>query len=389
MTVQRPGNTGQDECEQWRATRRLLNQRRDQLAAAAERLYPDVPRAGRTRLLSRPEWLPARPVELDQVQLRWTEPAPMPAISGVSPASAHLRPRAADGQRYPTYADAMAALDPPALFENRPTYRPVAASLTGITGSTHLDLTRGRYFDSMSVAEALAHELVAALPDGEAQTGMDSLPFRASVGDPCDLSRRPASVAISTLTLRRSPAGDASFLLHWRDSAKVAHAGGLYQVIPVGIFQPVAGTPESERGDLSLWRAMVREFSEELLGTPEDYTSDNGPFNYDRWDFYRRLTAARDSGKLGTWCLGLGVDPLTLVADILTVAVFDSDLFDTTFTGLVADNSEGRVIASEGKTGFSFTEQVVSRFTSGAEPMQAAGAAVLQLAWNHRALLLS
>jgi len=389
MAIQRAGTRGQDDREQWRATRRLLNQRRDQLAAAAERLYPDVPRVGSTRLLCRPEWLPARPVELDQVQLRWTEPAPAPAISGASPASAHLRPRAADDQRYLTYADAAAALDPPALFENRPAYRLLAASLTGTADGTHLDLTRSRYFDSMSVAEALAHELAVALPDGDAQTGMDGLPFRAAVGDPCDLSRRPASVAISTLTLRRSPAGDTSFLLHWRDPAKVTHAGGLYQVIPVGVFQPVADSPDSERSDLSLWRGMVREFSEELLGTPEDYASDDGPFNYDLWDFYRRLTVARDAGKLSVWCLGLGVDPLTLVVDILTVAVFDSDLFDATFTGLVADNSEGRVVASEGKTGFSFTQQAVSRFTSGAEPMQAAGAAVLRLAWNHRALLLS
>ena len=47
------------------------------------------------------------------------------------------------------------------------------------------------------------------------------------------------NLAISTLTLRLDRAsGRASFLLHWRDPAKVGHAGGLYQVIPVGVFQP-------------------------------------------------------------------------------------------------------------------------------------------------------
>ncbi len=40
------------------------------------------------------------------------------------------------------------------------------------------------------------------------------------------------------------------------------------------------------------------------------------------------FTAARSAGKLHVSCLGLGVDPLTLVTDILTVAVFDSDFFD-------------------------------------------------------------
>lgn len=389
MTGQRAGNTGQDDREQWRAARRSLNQRRHELAAAAARLYPGVPRVGITSLLCREEWLPDRPVELDQVQLRWTDPAPEVAISGASLASAHLRPRVANGQRYPTYADAVAVLDPPALFENRPVYRPLAGSLTGTIGAPSVEFTRGWYFDTVSVAEALAHELAASLPDDHAEARADSLPFRAAIGDPCDLSRRPASVAISTLTLRRSPVGDASFLLHWRDPAKVTHAGGLYQVIPVGIFQPVSGTPESEGGDLSLWRAMVREFSEELLGGSEDYASHGDPFPYGRWDFYRRLTDGRGTGKLRVWCLGMGVDPLTLVADILTVAVFDSDLFDDAFASVVMDNAEGRVITSQGKTGFLFTEQTVSRFTSGAEPMQAAGAAVLQLAWIHRAQLLS
>jgi len=392
MTSQPMASHDDREREQWRVTRRALNQRRHQLAAAAVRLYPGVPRVGGTALLCRDEWIPARPIGLDEVRLRWAEPAPPPVVSGTIPASAHLRPPAPDGQRYATYADAVAALDPPALFENRPTYRllaaSLAASLAGPDGDAHLDLTRGRYFDTVSVAEALAHELAAALPGDDAGIGMDRLPFRAAVGDPCDLARRSVSVAISTLTLRRAPDGTASFLLHWRDPAKVTHAGGMYQVIPVGIFQPASGTPESERADLSLWRAMVREFSEELLGASEDYRTEDGPFRYENWDFYRRLTSARETGQLRVWCLGLGVDPLTLVTDILTVAVFDSELFDATFPSVVAENAEGRVVTGQGRTGFSFTDETVSRFTGGAEPMQAAGTAVLQLAWNHRTVLL-
>jgi len=77
--------------------------------------------------------------------------------------------------------------------------------------------------------------------------------------------------------------------------------------------------------------------------------------------------------------------------DILTVAVFDGDLFDATFEGLAAANAEGRVIASQGAAGAPgvlFTSEVVDRFASGAEPMQAAGAAILRLAWRHRASLL-
>ena len=235
----------------------------------------------------------------------------------------------------------------------------------------------------MNVGEALAHEFAAG----------GSLPFRELAGDPCDLSRRGAMCAVTTLTLRRTAAGDASFLLHWRDPAKVTHAGGLYQVMPVGIFQPADGNPASVRSDLSLWRSMAREFSEELLGTPEDHRDLGRPLDYGRWPFYRALTAARAAGKLRVTCVGLGVDPLTFAADVLAVAVFDGDVFDGLFAGLVAANAEGRVIgpgapAVPGVPGVPFTGGAVRRLAGGAEPMQAAGAAVLQLAWRHRRSLL-
>jgi hypothetical protein len=301
----------------------------------------------------------------------------------------------ADGRRYPGYADALAALDPPAVFDNRPSYRLLAADLTA--GAGRMDLSLGRYFDGVNVGEALAHELAGGWPAARGPAVAGSLPFRALAGDPCDLSRRSAMCAIATLTLRRTAAGDASFLLHWRDPAKVTHAGGLYQVMPVGIFQPADGSPSSVRSDLSLWRSMAREFSEELLGTPEDYRDLGTPLDYGRWPFYRELAAAREAGKLRVGCVGLGVDPLTFAVDILAVAVFDSDVFDRVFAGLVAANAEGRVIGpgapavpgSPGVPGVSFTGEAVRRLADGSAPMQAAGAAVLQLSWRHRRSLLS
>jgi hypothetical protein len=325
------------------------------------------------------------------VKLAWAGHPPPAAVTGAEPASAHVRPPRADGSRYPGYADAIAALDPPALFDNRPSYRLLAARLAG--GAGRMDLSLGRYFDGVNVGEALAHEFAGARPDASGPAAAGSLPFRELAGDPCDLSRRSAMCAITTLTLRRTAAGDASFLLHWRDPAKVTHAGGLYQVMPVGIFQPADGNPASVRSDLSLWRSMAREFSEELLGTPEDYRALGSPLDYGRWPFYRELAAAREAGKLGVACVGLGVDPLTFAADILTVAVFDGDVFDRLFAGLVAANAEGHVIgpdaaAAPGVPGIPFTGEAIRRLADGSEPMQAAGAAVLQLAWQHRRSML-
>ena len=372
--------------QQWRAMRSLLKERRHQLAAHAGALYPDVPRVEGTDLLCRSGWVPAVPIELDKMVLRWVEPAPAPAITGSSPESAPVRPLTDAAERFALYADAVEALDRPALFENRPIYRLVDADLRDASDG-RLDLASGRYFDAISVAEALAHEFATAMRDDDEAIGPDRLPLRVAVGDPRDLSRRSASVAITTLTLRRTRSGEASFLLHWRDPASVAHAGGMYQVMPVGIFQPADDAPASVRYDLNLWHNMVREFSEELLGAPEDYGQLGSPIPYEQWGLYQRMSDARRTRGLRVSILGVGVDPLTLVADILAVAVFDAELFDDVFNGLVEVNPEGQILSEARTTGFAFTEASVARFSRGG-PMQAAGAAVLRLAWKHRRSLL-
>jgi hypothetical protein len=217
---------------------------------------------------------------------------------------------------------------------------------------------------------------------------MAGLPLRALAGDPCALARRQSLIAVTTLTLRRGTGGGASFVLHWRDPAKVNHGGGLYQVMPVGLFQPVTAAAAALRHDLSVWKSMAREFSEEFLGTSEDYQTSEGLLGYEDWPFFRRLTAALRDGRLTVHFLGLGVDPLTFATDILAVAVFDAGLFDAEFAGLVARNAEGRVITGGGPAGIPFTAETVTRLTDGSQPVQAAGAALLRLAWEHRKHLL-
>jgi hypothetical protein len=56
------------------------------------------------------------------------------------------------------------------------------------------------------------------------------------------------------------------------------------------------------------------------------------------------MDAARRSGRVRVWCLGVGLDPLTLWGEILTVAVFDDEVFDELFSGLVVANDEGMVV---------------------------------------------
>jgi hypothetical protein len=367
-----------DSAARWRDIRRLLNSSRHELAVrAAAQLYPAVPRVGSTPLLTMPQWLPSAPLDLAEVRLVWEDTAP-PGADVTGPASAHVRPLRDDGHRYASYAEALAQLERPALLENRPIYRLLSASMHG---PPLLRLSGGRYFDWVNGGEAVAHELAAVWhTDAADDFNSARLRLRTLAGDPGDLPGRIALSAVTTLTVRIPAAGDPTFVLHWRDPAAVTHAGGLYQVMPVGVFQPAGEGPAAEARDLDLWRGMAREFSEEFLGTTEDY---GGPVDYDRWPFFAALSAARKAGKLRVWCLGLGADPLTLAVDVLCVAAVSSDVFDTLFAGLVDVNAEGRVM-----TGVPFSAGVVDRFVS-AEAMQPAGAAVLELAWEHRKLLLA
>jgi hypothetical protein len=372
-----------DSAERWRQVRAVLTANRPELSRIAAGLYPDLARVAGTDLLTREEWLPAAPLDLDDLPLTWVDQAPRPVDTG-GEASAHVRPARPSGGRYPSYADAVGALDRPSLFENRPCYRVLGASLIG---RRELRLSLTSYFAGMDLGHSVGHELAAAWDESPADVSLARLPLRRLAGDPCALERRLALCAVTTLTLRRPARGEASFVLHWRDPAKVNHAGGLYQVMPVGLFQPATGAAAAVPHDLSLWKCMTREFSEEFLGTSEDYQTTGGLLDYDRWPFYQRLSGARRAGRLSVHCLGVGVDPVTFAGDVLTVAVFDAAEFDATFGRLVALNAEGRVITGDAE-GIPFTEDTVTRLAGGAEPMQASGTALLRLAWQHRRHLL-
>ncbi len=364
----------------WRRVRRYLNEHRHELAQAADGLYPELGHVHPSPLLCRPGWIPREPVSLPGVTLSWDAAAAPPQIDGTEPQSGPVRPVTPGGLPYATYAEALAELDPPRMLENRVCYR-----LTGLAierGSAAMTFGRGAYFDLINVGEAAAHEFAAWHMSGAARPRLADLPFRALVGNPTDLTRRAVNPAISMLTLRRDRSGDMTFLLHSRDAAQVVHGGGLSQVIPVGMFQPANDTDAALRGDFDLWRCAAREYSEELLGNPETYGDGSTAFDYDAWPLYRALGRARDAGSLRSYLLGTGVDRLSLAADMLAVTVIDADVFDEIFDGLVASNTEGQVLGHDTR-GFAFTHGNVERFAA-REPMQAAGAALLTLAWEHR-----
>jgi hypothetical protein len=131
---------------------------------------------------------------------------------------------------------------------------------------------------------------------------------------------------------------------------------------------------------LDMRHNMMREFSEDFLGNPE-HDGNGDPIDYTSHEPFRSLNAARNAGKIRVHCLGVGLDSLNFIGDILTVAVFDADVFDDIINGLVETNDEG-IVTGHGPSSqqFTFDSSTVDGLLT-TEAM--AAAACLSLALHH------
>jgi hypothetical protein len=384
--------------EEWLRVSALLSRDRYELAVRAAAGYPAGLRVAGTPLLAPRAWRLPAPVPLDALRLEFLPREPRPDVPDLAALAPCALPERADGTRYERYSDVIAELARPAVFENRPTYRLIEADLAGASGEAgpRLVFGRGRFFDGADTGGAAGHEYAAAqfgkVMGENAGTGAGAVadpraavrcPYRAALGGPASLARRAAPMATSALTLRYDrSAGTATFPLHYRQPGRVSHAGGLYQVIPVGVFQPSGEAPWNEVNDFSLWRGLLREYAEELLGADEEYGSEQAPIDYAAWPLAKAMTDGLADGRVRAWCLGLGADPLTFALDLLAVVVIDAPLYDDLFGALVETNAEGRLIRPR-----PFDDQSVSGLLRDT-PLQAAAAALLTLALAGRDTLL-
>jgi hypothetical protein len=378
----RPASTADDvpartpSQERWLRVSDHLRLNRYSLGVRAADQYPDDARVADTPLLAAPGWLPPAPVPLSGIRLEFRPQAPRPAVPDVASLVPLALPSRADGSRYRRYSDVIGELATPAIFENRPIYRLLAADLAD--GDPRLVFGRGRFFDGVNVGGVASFEYAAA------DLGLiDRCAYRDAFGNPTNLNVRSSAMATCALTLRYDrTTGTAMFPMHYRDPALVGHAGGLYQVIPVGIFQPSGEAEWNEANDFDLWRGLLREYAEELLGASEEYGSEGAPIDYASWPLARAMTDALGSGEIRAYCLGLGTDPLTYAMDLLAVVVIDAPLYDELFGALVSANAEGLVLSAR-----PFDERAVKELLTQV-PLQAAGSALLTLAHAHRDVLL-
>ncbi|MEV0681698.1 hypothetical protein AB0I60_34770 [Actinosynnema sp. NPDC050436] len=256
--------------QEWLTVRQAPGARGRELAELAAWLYPADMRAPGGHVLAGPGWLLEKPVELDSIRLNFSDlPHQAPPFGPID----HVVPLTDRAQRYAGYSRAVRDLIRPRLLENRVSYR-----LVGTARHDALTLTFGTttYFEVFDVKEALAHEFKAAwLAAGKEVPEWSALPLRSAISDPFDPDRLLMSPGINTLTIRRGARGDHRFVLHERDGGAVADGRNIASLMPAGEFQPSSVATVDVRNDFSLWRNIMREFSEEFLGNPEH--DGNGP----------------------------------------------------------------------------------------------------------------
>lgn len=375
--------------QEWLHVRKTMHRHHTKLAQAAASLYPEDVRVGTTGILAKPGWMLPEPIDLANVALQFDPDATPAALDGAEDATSHVRPLRSEERRYARYSQVIRDVAQPKLFENRLSWRLLDAQFSASAG--RLSFGTMNYFDAMDTCEAVAHEFAGAHLINDEQVAPASwrgLHLRRAIGDPFDLTRRPLLMSINTLTIRRDKAS-ASVILHNRNVANVATSGGVIGVMPAGVFQPSSVRAGDHTADFDLWRNIMREYSEEFLGNPE-HDGDGPGADYSA-EPLRSLDAARRSGGVRLFCLGLGIGALDLWGGLETVAVLDAEVFDDLFAGLVRKNDEGSIVrvgAALPTAHIPFTREIIDELLATGR-LAPETALSLNAAWKHRGRLLS
>lgn len=229
-------------------------------------------------------------------------------------------------------------------MHNGKTYRPLDIHV----GPDGLRLTcgQGHYFDYHDTCEILGIELAAwmrANPGRSPGNDGTDLPLRHRVDDIFNLRNRCAVLGVSTLLIAVDHRRKGRFFFHKRDRKVVAVNPGAISVVPSGTFQPFVSNFVSYPEDFSITATVLREFAEELLGAAEfnEAGMHAGPLE-NKAPLLRHFTKQLKNGTAEIHFLGVGIDPVTTVPEVMTVMTFREDLLEKKVMKEFKDNFEGR-----------------------------------------------
>jgi hypothetical protein len=346
---------------------------------------PSMRRIGNSCMLIEETMEPAAPMPLSSLQIEWIEreASPPPSDPEFQRSARRTLPKQTRWKRFESYSAAHGALKKPKLWENRFCFRIVSADWRAADGP-RLVLGEGFYFNLIDQSGPLTMELSAATQRNPVSPpAWRRVPLRARLkSDPLALGRRVVLASVGTLTVRRTPDGQGEYFALHRETGATAFGDNTYNVLPGGMLQPASISPQSRRSDLSVWRNIMREYNEEMLGAKEAIGDAGSQADYTHPP-YSDFEQALADGTLRVWTFGMGVEALILTPVLLTIAVFEAHTFDSLFAAMVPRNEEGTVI-----TKLPLRDAEVDDFLKSAN-VASPLAALLYLALQHRDLLLS
>ncbi len=183
-------------------------------------------------------------------------------------------PDAPDGSPIGRYSEAISSYNPPkesSLWTDNVSYRLAQLDRTD-SGGFDLTVAPMSYFDGYDCWAVLEYESLRRLEAGQTFQG----PYRDAMGDPLDFKKRNVAAGLSVLTVRGDPQLGDSYYLHLRGSED-ATLPNMYGAVTVGEFQPSSKGPQAFKKDLSLWKCILREYAEEMLGHPVSQQLGNAP----------------------------------------------------------------------------------------------------------------
>jgi hypothetical protein len=317
-------------------------------------------------MLTADDWIPSQPIPIQSIHLSMVEdiprkinlsPKPLPTI---------------EGKKYRTYADAIEENDRPRMFEDNKQYRLLQIGKKSLTFSRK----PYSYFDKVNYGEYLMYQVYQAHDRKKSLKTTDWYKYSIRIRQPSD---HILLCGINTLTLLHD-GKDLRFLMHLR-AASTGTAMGTFHVIPAGEFQPSCVAPSAFDEDFDLWKSMMREYSEEILGMEEWDGNSSVPFSYEEEPFATLMKEVA-ANTIKPYYLGIALDPITLQAEILTAVVFKESVFNSVFPKIITTNTEGKIITDRNRWGRPFTEQEYKNYE--AINTLPAGYGALALGWKHR-----
>jgi hypothetical protein len=310
--------------------------KRDVLTRAAKDYYRGIDETADFPLVSRPEWLPSKPIPLSAFDHEFAR-----EWLGRNPEDrASIRLGLFGGRTCSEWSRLMKPVIQvtPGFCYRLANIEIADANESGVA----LMFQASNYVAYYDTCEALAFELAEWCfknPNKSPNSSNNDLPQRGASARIYDLSSRNAVPGLNALVILLNGPEGHQILMHDRSSPQIAEAQNTFHVVPAGTFQPDSFADTNHQRDFSMQRTILRELAEELLGKKEveNHTKRGEDFLTD--PKLNRFVAGIENGDVRLFFMGLGFDPVTTKPEVLLAIVADARRLGITDLSTVFQNN--------------------------------------------------